>query len=468
MDILETLKKFVRSHHAMEKVALELYERLPLYFRNKISISPVVFHWIAFLRESEKWPDSKVKTYQFEQLKKLLVYSKKNIPYYKKLFADHQFQPEKMQCPEDISVLPYLDRETVRDRPNEFLDCSASKRNLIKECTSGSTGIPLTVYKTKEAKEIFLAFWLDLLGRVGYTLKSREVKISNMIESGGNGSVPFSRYGNKLILSNRHLTDEWLLKYAEMIKTCDPEFILGFPTTLTILAGFFRKNDLLPCKNVKAVIVYAETLYDWQRSIIETGFNARVFSVYGMAESAVLGGGCEYSSVLHLYPQRGYNEFIGIENGHEEIVSTGLNNYAMPFIRYRTGDVVTGTKRHSCKCGRHYQFIDRVEGRISDFLINKGGGIIPRLMPWIKVFPNTKQCQFFQEEPGKAYLKIIPKENYLSSDTSYIRSKVKEMLGPLEDSIDIEIVLVDDIVRSSSGKTKLVDQQLDIRKYLAT
>ena len=226
-----------------------------------------------------------------------------------------------------------------------------------------------------------------------------------MIELGKNRKLPFIKYGNKLILSNKYLTDEWMSKFCVMIRKFNPEFILGFPTTLSILSAFIKNNDLSPCTNLKAVIVYSETLYNWQRNLIEEGFGVRVFSLYAMTELVVLGGECEYSTNLHLYPQYGFTEFddLGV---YREIVATGFTNYAMPLIRYKTADI--GVKcKESCPCGRHHQLIDRIQGRLNDFLINKDGKVIPRLMPWIKIFPNTKQYQFFQEEPGKAFLRIL-------------------------------------------------------------
>ncbi len=150
------------------------------------------------------------------------------------------------------------------------------------------------------------------------------------------------------------------------------------------------------------------------------------------------------------------------------IVGTGFLNYAMPLIRYKTSDIALRGEASCPLCGRHHQLIDRIEGRINDYLINREGKIIPRLMPWIKIFPNTKQYQFFQDEPGRAYLKIVRAETYSESDTLHIKSKIAEMLGPLKDSIDIEVVFVDGIPRKPSGKFIMVDQKLNMRDFAKT
>jgi hypothetical protein len=48
--------------------------------------------------------------------------------------------------------------------------------------------------------------------------------------------------------------------------------------------------------------------------------------------------------------------------GRGRVIVTGLNNYAMPFIRYQLGDIaLAGTA--PCGCGRALPVITRVEGR---------------------------------------------------------------------------------------------------------
>ena len=64
--------------------------------------------------------------------------------------------------------------------------------------------------------------------------------------------------------------------------------------------------------------------------------------------------------------------------------------------------------------------------------------------------------QFFQEEHGEAYLKVVRAKTYSDADTNYIRSQLAEMLGPVKDTITIEIVFVDDIEKTPSGKSLLV------------
>ncbi len=421
---------------------------------------------MAFLKESENWSRERIDVYQFEQTKNLLEHSMKNVPYYRRLFSEIGFRPGKMQSLDDFRMLPYLSKEIVRDSTDEFVDERVAPRSVIKNSTSGSTGIPMTIYINRENASAFLAFRLSIVGRIGYTPKSREVMFWPMIELGRRKNLPIARFGNKLVLSIRHLTGKWLFEYLKIIREFAPEYIVGCPSVLSILSSYIKNNDLPPFKNLKALIYFAETLYDWQRKLVEDAFGVRFFSFYSMTERLTIGGECEYSTDLHIHPLYGLVELVDTVQGYNEIVATGFTNYAMPFIRYKTGDVVVKGEEFCQRCGRSHQLVNKIEGRVNDFLINKEGDIIPRLMLRIKMFPNTIQYQFFQEEPGKAFLKIVRAKTYSDADTNYIRSQLAEMLGPVKDTITIEILFVDDIEKTSAGKTLLVVQKMDLRKFL--
>jgi phenylacetate-CoA ligase len=466
MGALEVAKRFIKSSSLAERAALNICERLPRSLWYGIFCGPTFFRWLSFLEESEYWDKDRFRNYQFEQTRDLLSHAMNNVPYYRKLFSDIGFRPEKMQSLDDLGSLPYLSKETVRDNPGEFVDEQRHLHFLEKKRTSGSTGIPMTVYESRETHAAFHAFRARLLDRVGYTLDSKEVMLWAFIEIGKRKNLPSLRYGNKLIFSIRYLTGEWLSHYCNMMRKFEPEFVSGYPSALSILSSFMKNNHLSLFKRLRAVISYAETLYDWQRELIEEAFGARVFSMYAMTESAALGGECEHSTDIHTYPQYGLTELTESAGGHREIIATGFTNDVMPFIRYRTGDLVSGFDESCTKCGRSHKTCKAIEGRVQDFLVGRNGELIPRLMPWIKAFPHVLQLQFSQEEPGRAMLKIVRGNGYTDRDTHSIRERLDEMLGVLSTQIAIEIVFVDHIPPAASGKVKMVDQKLDARKLL--
>lgn len=466
MGVLEVAKRFIKSSSLAERAALNICERVPRSLWYRVFCGPGFFHWLSFLKESEYWDKERFRNYQFEQTKNLLAHAMNNVPYYRRLFSDIGFRPQKMQSLDDMESLPYLSKEVVRDHPGQFINERIAPNSLVEKRTSGSTGIPMTVYESRESYAAFHAFRASLLDRIGYTLDSREVMLWAFIEIGKRKNLPFMRYGNKLILSIRYLTGEWLSKCYEMVRKYNPEYISGYPSSLSVLSSFIKSNSLPSARKLRAVITYSETLYEWQRELIEEAFAARVFSMYSMMECAVLGGECEHSTDIHMYPQYGLTEFVESVGGHREIVATGFTNYTMPLIRYKTCDLVAGSKESCPKCGRSHKTFKAIEGRVQDFLIGKNGEVIPRLMPWIKTLPHVLRFQFAQEEPGRAYLKIVRGSAYTDRDTHYIEERLDEMLGLMSTQITIGIVFVDRIQPAASGKVKMVDQKLDMRHFL--
>src|SRR6266498_3704537 len=246
MGTSEIIKKFIESSSVIDRISREIFERLPLNIRHRLYYGKTFLYWAAFLKESEYWDKERLEAFQFEQLKRLLRHAAQKVPYYREVFADYGFDPEKMQDRDDLKVLPYLTKETVRDRMDDFIADGVSTDGLLKTTTSGSTGIPLTIYTDREAREIFGAYLWNLLGRVGFDPKKKVVVFQwKEITNGRQRDADFLRYGNKLVLSakNVHLGGvEWMQKYYEMIAGFGPEFISGYATILFAVALFMRER----------------------------------------------------------------------------------------------------------------------------------------------------------------------------------------------------------------------------------
>jgi len=469
MSTLEIINRFIGSSSIKDRIAREVFDRLPLWARYRIYYGKAFLYWSALLKESEHFESEKLEALQLQLLKDILRNAAQNVPYYRKLFADYGFNPTKLQCVEDIRVLPYLTKDIIKDNLHDFIATNIPNREFVTVTTSGSSGIPLTIYHTKESKEIGSAFNFHLLGRVGFTPKSKTVVFQwRDIKMGNRGGLRYLRYGNKLILSSNHnnLQSEWMIEYYEVIRRFRPEFISGYVTVMLSMAFFIKEQGFTPLVGIKAVFAHSEAMYPWQRRIIEESFGARAFPSYGMHEGVAYGGGCEHSNHYHMFPQRSIIEFIDRGEDHQEIVGTGLNNYAMPFIRYRTMDI--GIKKDTlCDlCNRRYPLLESIEGRSYDFLVNKGGKLIPAIIDVSsKSFRNVKQFQFYQEEPGIVYLKIVRGKSYSDSDTFLLENEMKKEFYFPELGIEIKLLFVDDIKRSSSGKTLRTDQRLQMNDY---
>ena len=188
--------------------------------------------------------------------------------------------------------------------------------------------------------------------------------------------------------------------------------------------------------------------------------------MYGTAEKTVLINRCRKNR-FHIIPQYGFtelvnkdNEWCKYEDEEGEIVTTGFNNYAMPFIRYRTEDVAANSNQ-KCECGRNYKLIKGIEGRLQEFIVTGTGRLISMTAVNMhsNVFDNVKQFQFFQSEKGRVVFNIIRGEGYCDRDTEYI---IEELCKKLGDDVELEIRFVNEISRTNRGKYKFLIQKLPI------
>ncbi len=469
MGTIEVIKKFIESNWIIERAAREVLERLPLRLRYGISYGPAFRYWLGFLKESEKWNRDRLEAYQIEQLRNLLIHAGKNVPYYKRVFKEYGFNPNRVQSLDDTKSLPYIDKKTLRTRSHDLLDENIPKNRLIGIKTGGSTGIPVNVYSSKDTEEKHWATIVDLWSRVGYHPKAKIVSFYHNITHGKKSLMPFKKYANHLIISMNYSDREWLNRYVEMVKAFGPEFIIcGFPTYLVFFCAFMEEMNIPPFEGVKAVLIYCEGLMEWQRNIIERTLGARLFSSYGMTEKVIFGGACEHNDLIHLYPQYGVAEILNDNsNGNSELVGTGFINYAMPLIKYRTADV--GQIYDFCKeCGRPHPLIKQLSGRVGDFLVDRYGKIISIIGVGTRsnCFDNVQAYQFYQEEKGKAILKIVKKHTYSDSDSVKIRDELNKKLGIIN-NIDIKLFFVNDVERTSAGKMRVIVQKLNLKESLA-
>src|SRR5690606_27603299 len=150
---------------------------------------------------------------------------------------------------------------------------------------------------------------------------------------------------NELVLSSYHLDEATIAESLKAVHRFRPQYIHGYPSAIVNFLRGVQQAGLQMPAGVRAVLCGSEPTYDFQRTFIEEMLGCRVYSWYGQSECVLLAGECECSQDYHSFPLYGVLELVD-EQGHPinqsevegEIVGTSLNNFAMPFIRYRTGD----------------------------------------------------------------------------------------------------------------------------------
>lgn len=416
--------------------------------------------YLKQLLESQWYSQKKIDKLVNENFNYIFQYATKNVPYYKKLVTNGDINVTEINNVSDITKLPIIRKEDIRNKPEEFLSQEFKKNKLISINTSGTTGKTLTIYVDRNSRRYSYAFYSRLKNWAGVNGKQKNITFAGRTIVPPDSKIPpFWRTNNawnNYLFSSYHLSAENMRFYVAEMQKIQPYFIDSYPSSIYTIAKYMEENNIDDI-HPKAIITSSETLFDSQRKVIEEVFNCPVFDQYGSAEQVVFISQCEKGN-YHVHPEYGIVEFLREDGSTAEpgenarLICTGFTNNAMPLLRYDIGDTgILSTKK--CTCGRNFPVIEKIVGRTDDILITKDGRQIGRLDPVFKGLKTIKEAQIIQEDYEKIILKIIPGVGYKNSDAQNIIWELKKRLG---EKTEINVKEVSEIPRSANGKFRAV------------
>ena len=137
-----------------------------------------------------------------------------------------------------------------------------------------------------------------------------------------------------------------------------------------------------------------------------------------------------------------------------EIVVTHLDAYAMPFIRYLTGDVGR-LKAGRCACGRGLPLMDVVQGRRTDFLYMPDGTIkhaLSVIYP-LRELSEIRQFRITQHDNYNLTVDVVNANGESCATRDAVMKGLRDVLG---DQVDVNVSLVDRIATTDSGKYRYI------------
>jgi len=432
------------------------------YGKSRRMYGPDFRRTAAFL-ETSQWLDSgKLAELQGAELERL-VEAAHHTPYYRSLWRERGIDAARVRSVGDLKDLPPLDKETIRQRGEEFVDDRLDRRRLFTSLTSGSSGTPVRIYQARAFEPMEEAFLARQWGWAGITPWSRRVKIRGdlLLPASMESESPWRRNlaGNELRMSGYHLSARTVRAYVERIRRFRPEALFAYPSSASILAALVRDSGLR--LDVPLVFTSAETLFPAQRRLIEETFGARVFDHYGMTEAAVAIQECERGT-YHLIPEYGITELLPVRDDPSgelrEVIATGLINKSMPLLRYRTGDVVRIQEgRPACACGRVFPAVTEILGRQEDLVQAASGAWVGRLNFVFGGLSGVVEAQIEQERNHDLIVRVVRGTGYGKGTEDAIRRNLRDRVGDLRTSIEY----VDVIPRGPNGKLKAVISRLE-------
>tara|TARA_Y100000588_G_C14277210_1_gene934965 strand:- start:271 stop:1674 length:1404 start_codon:yes stop_codon:yes gene_type:complete len=457
-SFIEQLYK--NSGHEIQSFLLSIYgfkKKLDFYSLNNQTA-------LRILQRNDLHSKDLKDKFHFLFLRKLLNHVYKTVPYYKELFVNANIFPSDIKSLEDLNKIPILTKEQVRKKGTILKSSKFQTFSPKNYFTGGTTGKPLSF--TIDNRNLILRsaekyrHWL----RNGYNFGDKMVVLRGMVIDYNHYSKKpwrFDYFQNTLYLSSYHMNSENLDSYIELLSEFKPDFLQAYPSTIFILARYMNEKKIK--LSIKTIFTGSETLYAHYRYEIEKAFSCKVVDHYGHGEPGTWASGqcqcgnyilSEDLSIFEVVDKSG-NE---IRSGKGYLIETSLHNYSMPFIRYKTGDVVEITES-KCQCGIQFKKVDKIIGREGDNLkINDkevSGSML--LNQVLKKNKGIIEMQIKQVKDDELFLSIVPSNDYDSSVGKRLKEQIRKRIGQ---SINIEITEVQEIPTSPSGKKKYILNQI--------
>jgi phenylacetate-CoA ligase len=421
-------------------------------------------HFLEEFQQSQWWPRERLWEDQDAKLRDLIRHTSVRVPFYREYFAAHKLRPSDIRSRKDLEKLPIIDKKIISARPDAFVaDNRKAYRPRINK-TSGTTGTPFAYLLARDAWSAGIAATWRGWEWGGYQLGDRMALLAGTAlirdplgAKGVRNWFYYNVFQNILTLDGFRLDDDKLSRHVDLLRKRKPLFLRGYPGAVHDLADYCRRtgrDDIA----FQAVYCTAEQLLLPQRELIEKQFRCALFDDYGCYDGSLKAMECERHRGYHLAMETAIVEFVrdgvSVRPGERgEVVVTGLNNYAQPFIRYRVGDVGVPSGE-TCPCGRGLARIERIEGRSNDVVLTRDGrtihGLYFSLFFWETSW--VAQFQVRQEDLDGIKITLVVKRPPTREESESLKRLLAEKMRPLT----VEIVMAKRIEESASGKARFI------------
>lgn len=414
------------------------------------------------LMNSQWMPRDELVSYQNGKLKKLMHYVHDKVPFYRGVMKNAGLLPGDIRSVEDLRHFPVLTKSIIRDNFAGLMSSDINKQRVVQGSTGGSTGEPL-----RFLRDINTIVWAEsalLRGKSYAGYKIGDTVVNFMTD----GNPSFLGKMRERIINNYSLpafdVESSVLKCMTKVRALKPFCMISYASNLYRIAQICNKNNVDDI-HVPVIFSTGEMLYDYQREFLERQFRSKVFDYYGCNEIGSLAYECEHHARHltdeHVIVESTDSTGTSVENALGEITVTDLDNYAMPFIRYKNGDlgIISDEK---CKCRRGLRVLKSLEGRAQDFLKTPDGGLIPAIF-FPSKFRDLKgldQYQIIQSDMNTLIIKIVRNDLFSRNEMDNMVKIVVDIMGG---SVHIEVEECAQIPLTGRGKNRLVISHIPTR-----
>ena len=425
------------------------------------------------------------------RLAALLRHAAAHVAFYRDIYQRLGLAPDALSTTDDLIRLPVVSKSTHRRLPaDQFLAQDVPSHRRLERTTSGTTGEPFTFCLDRGAvpwifaSHFFYDSWCGLQPFDRYIRvvfpplpdpplgpdAPRHVRFAQRLGEGLKHS--YDRLTQRYV-SVWEVTPERAEEVRQRIEEFRPRFVLGYTSTLALVADELLKRNRPLGVPLDGIITIAEALSAERRHVLHTYFKAPITNRYGLREfgswSAQSCG--ERPEEFHVNSELVACEILrpdgtpALPGETGRIVLTDLHNYAMPMIRYDTGDLGAIDERAECACGRGFPRLKRLEGRSQDCVKTTSGHVISPLLlgdyMWLggPSFEHSnhkdaiEQYQLIQVAPDRVRMHVVPGSTFDKTRQNRLHSDLGRLLGK---DMSVTIETVTEIPLEKSGKRCII------------
>jgi phenylacetate-CoA ligase len=424
---------------------------------------------VAELRRTQWLSFDELRAMQDRSLRRLLRHAYEHVPLYRERFAGAGARPEDVGGLDGLARLPVLTRREARERARDRVS-GVPPRVTIRKVTSGTSGEPLAFGYDSASEEWRQAVKLRGYEWAGFRPGDRAFFFWGVPTPPEQSTAKRAKVGlDRWLRRERYVpcsvvSDDTMREVVRRLFASPPRVLVCYTQAGAELARFVRREGLR-VPRIPYVLCGAERLYPHDRSDLAQVFGARVFDTYGCREVMLIGAECHVHDGLHLSMENLVVELLvtgadGVVRPAEpgetgEVVVTDLHNFAMPFIRYATGDVAVAGPSSRCTCGRALSRIASVEGRTSETLRDGRGNRVSSVA-LSHIFTGleaaVRRFQLVQHVDRSVTLHVVPSRKFDRGTEDVLRTRCARQLA----GIDVHVRPVAALPRSAAGKHRLV------------
>ena len=379
----------------------KFFTRIPMSWRLGMSYN-------YFLYQIKK-PLAQLRQEQINQIINLIKFAINNVQFYKFFYQNTGFIFDNTSSFDEIQKLPIANKKIFQ---NFTLDDRSDKSKALKKNnTGGTTGQPLDFYLEKTAYAREWAHMHTIWSKLGYHYTDQKLTIRG--KNIGNFFYKYNYNQNEFLINAYAPINENITACRELILKTNIKWIHGYPSSIFSFLRELETTDSILFEiltnKIQGVFLSSEFPAPRYRNYIEHYCGFRSISWYGHSEMAILAPENEPGSGVY-YPFHSYGYAEAVKDGQSyKLVATSTHNYATPFIRYDTGDLIEPNFENGLLKSFRIK-----EGRNSDNVIDKNdreisltGLIFGRHH---KAFDHSEHIQVRQIKPGSIEILITSQE----------------------------------------------------------